>query len=165
MTDAAKLGRPTVLTEDVQLAFFERLAEGESVRSICRDPEMPGLSTIFRALRSNEIFRQQYAHATEIRADAQFEEMFEIADDASNDWMEKNVGEDKQAVWELNGEHIQRSKLRIDTRKWALARMNPRKYGERVDLNHGGQPENPLSVTVIERRIVNKPQPDNGTEE
>jgi hypothetical protein len=68
----------------------------------------------------------------------------DIADNATNDWMEKQ-GKDGTELYQLNGEHIQRSKLRIETRLKLLAKWNPRKWGEKVDLNHGVQPENPLA--------------------
>ena len=64
-----------------------------------------------------------------------FEEMFEIADDTALD-----EDGDEKAI----SERIQRSKLRVDTRKWALARMNPRKFGERVTREITGPGGGPL---------------------
>lgn len=61
-----------------------------------------------------------------------FEDMFDIADDGTNDWVKRD-GADV-----LNSEHVQRSRLRIDTRKWALARMSPRKYGDKIGVEHSG---------------------------
>ena len=82
-------------------------------------------------------FFGQYAQAREIQADHYFEEMFEIADDGSNDWMERRRrGGTSELV--LNDEHVQRSRLRVDTRKWALARMSPKKYGDRMEHEHHG---------------------------
>ena len=129
-----KLGRPEACTPEI---IIYRVMEGESLRSISFDPDMPSRSTIHKALSEDDAFSDKYARACEIRADLIFDEMFEIADDGSNDWMEITVGEHTKEV--VNHEHVSRSKLRIDTRKWALARMSPRKYGEKLDLNHGGQ--------------------------
>lgn len=140
------------MTPEVIAAILTRVAEGESVRSIARDPEMPAMSTIFKYLAQDTAFAEQYARACEMRADAKFEEMFEIADDGSNDWMEKSYGENSPPGWQLNGEHVQRSRLRVDTLKWALARMNPKKYGDKLDLNHGGTVG--LNVSKIESVIV-----------
>ena len=68
--------------------------------------------------------------AREMQADYIFEEILEIADDGRNDWMERQQ-EDGGAVMVLNKEHVNRSRLRIDARKWVLARMNAKQYGER----------------------------------
>jgi hypothetical protein len=71
-----------------------------------------------------------YRAAREAQADYIFEEVLEIADDGRNDWMERQR-EDGGTVMVLNKEHVNRSRLRIDARKWVLARMNAKKYGER----------------------------------
>lgn len=81
-------------------------------------------------------FSVQYAQAREAQADHYFDEMFEIADDGSNDWRERNRR--GETVLEENHEVVNRSRLRVDTRKWALARMSPKKYGERTEIDHSG---------------------------
>lgn len=73
-----------------------------------------------------------------------FEEILDIADDASNDWMERQS--EKSAGWELNGDHVQRSRLRIDARKWMLGKMQPKKYGDKLELEHAGKIE--LTPTI-----------------
>lgn len=112
---------------------LSRIAEGESLRSICADEGTPSKSTFLKWVSEDPELSDQYARAMEQRADSLFDEMFSIADDATNDWMERE-GEDDEA-YRLNGEHVQRSRLRIDTRKWALARMNPKKYGDKQEIN------------------------------
>lgn len=113
---------------------------------------MPGMTHVFKTLAEDEEFAKQYARACEMRADAQFEEMFEIADDAANDWMERNDGEN--VSWQVNGEHIQRSRLRIDTRKWALARMNPKKYGDKVQAEVTGKDGAPIEVIRLVAPVI-----------
>lgn len=125
-----RVGRPTVMTDEVKQEILTRLAKGESLRAVCRDPNMPDVSSVILHLNQNEKFSLQYARACQARADAIFEEMFEIADNGSNDWMADGENEG----YRLNGEHINRSRLRVDVRKWALARMAPKKYGDRVAL-------------------------------
>lgn len=142
----------SVIDDNKRAAILTRIVEGESVRSIARDPEMPAMSTIFKELAENAAFSEQYARACEMRADAMFEEMFEIADDGQNDWMVVNGQGEDNSGWRVNGEHVQRSRLRVDTRKWALARMNPKKYGEKLDLNHGGGVD--LRVTALDVNII-----------
>jgi hypothetical protein len=116
---------------------------GQSLREVCRRDDMPARSTVQSWLAKHEEFSDQYARACQIRQEELFDEIFEIADDGSNDWMDRQVGD--QTVEVVNQEAIQRSKLRIDTRKWALSKMNPKKYGEKLDLNHEGG----ISVNII----------------
>ena len=91
---------------------------------------MPAASTVFKWLVDNRAFSEQYARAREAQADSLFDEMLEIADDARNDWMERRGEED--AGWVANGEHIQRSRLRLDARKWMAGKLRPKKYGEKI---------------------------------
>lgn len=136
----------TKYTSEQADVICERLAMGESMRSICRDESMPAMSTVFKWLRENEEFSQQYARAKEESADALFEDLLEIADDGSNDWMERNGADGSNGGWVVNGEHIQRSRLRIDARKWAMSKLKPKKYGEKLQV--GGDTENPLTLLV-----------------
>lgn len=136
-------GRPSKFTQALAAEICGRISEGQSLRAICRDEKMPAASTVFLWLSQNEAFSEQYARARDAQADALFDEILEIADDARNDWMARN-GEDA-AGWAVNGEHIQRSRLRVDSRKWMAARLAPKKYGERVDLNHSGD----VGVTTV----------------
>ena len=100
---------------------------------------MPAARTVLRWIRENPDLQRAYATATEVRADMIFDELVEIADDARNDWMDK-VGRDGESLGRvLDAENIRRSALRIEARKWVLARMAPKKYGDRVDVNHGVQ--------------------------
>lgn len=107
------------------------------MRSICRDPDMPALSSVFLWLTKHPVFSEQYAKASEERAEAMFEEMFEIADDGTNDWMERQ-NKDGSTDVAYNAEHVQRSRLRVDTRKWALSKMLPKKYGDKMEVEHSG---------------------------
>ena len=83
-----KTGRPSLYTEALAAKICQRLAEGETLRSVCRDEAMPSKTTLLRWLADerNVDFRDQYAHAREMQADALFDEALEIADDASGDW-------------------------------------------------------------------------------
>lgn len=135
------MGRPTTFSPEVADAICERLANAESLRSICCDPEMPGQTTVFRWLAdpAHDEFRQQYARAREAQADALFDEVLDIADDGTNDWMErKNADGEAGLGWQENGEAIRRSQLRIDARKWMAGKLRPKKYGDKldVDVNH-----------------------------
>lgn len=128
------MGRPSSFTDEIADAICDRLAEGESLRKICLSEDMPSKATVFRWLGQNEIFRDQYARAREAQADTMADEILDIADDGSNDFM----GEDGK----YNGDAVQRSKLRVDARKWLAAKMLPKKYGDRQLI--GSDPDNPL---------------------
>jgi len=125
--------------ESIFKTIIQRIELGESLRAILKDNGMPSRPLFFQWLKEDEIKINQYARATEIRADLEFDYMLEIADDSTNDYMTKVIQGEKVEV--LNTENLQRSRLRIDTRKWILARMNPKKYGEKLDqnINHSGE--------------------------
>lgn len=138
-------GRKSTFTQEVADIICDRLVEGESLRSICSDEDMPNKSTVFRWLQANEAFRDQYARAKEAQAEALIDEIFDIADDARNDWMEK-VNQDGEVSVALNRESVQRSKLRVDARMWAASKMLPKKYGDKLGLTDGEG--GPLQVVI-----------------
>lgn len=113
--EKGKAGRPSDYMPEVADDICALLASGESLVKVCKRPGMPDKSTVFRWIAAHDDFRDKYAKATEARADAIFEEMFDIADDVIPDSAE-----------------VAKARLRVDTRKWALARMNPRKYGDKI---------------------------------
>lgn len=142
-------GRPSTFTKELGDEIVARISKGEPLRQICRDDHMPHWTTFYYWMEGDKEFSLRIAHARELGEEAIAQECLDIADDAQNDWMEKH-GRDGNEFYQLNGEHVQRSKLRIETRLKLLAKWNPRKWGEKVDLNHGVQPDNPL-MTVIQR--------------
>lgn len=129
------MGDPVPYSEDVADRICDALADARSLRSICCDPDMPSQSTVFRWLADERYaaFRERYARAREAQADALFDEMLDIADDGTNDWMERKR-EDGTTDEVLNHEHVQRSKLRIEARKWMASKLRPKVYGDKLDL-------------------------------
>ena len=119
--------------------ILERIANEESLRTILnkdRDKNiLPSRALFHNWLINDTELIDQYARAAELRADNIFDEILEIADDGSNDFMEKQ-GKDGEVFEVFNAEHVQRSRLRIDARKWMLGKMNPKKYGDRVGIDH-----------------------------
>lgn len=146
-------GRPTDYSQAMASMICERLADGESLRSICRDETMPAKSSVFLWLTQHKAFSDQYALARQAQADALFDDILEIADDARNDWMEINGDDD--AGWRANGEHLQRSRLRVDARKWMAGKLKPKVYGDKVQL--GGDADNPVHVLTEVRRVIVRP--------
>jgi hypothetical protein len=108
------------------------MASGESLREVCRTEGLPSESTVREwALRDQDGFAAKYKTARELQAEAWADEMIEIADDGTNDWMERQSasGVIEQVI---NHDHIARSRLRVDTRKWIMAKLKPGTYGDKV---------------------------------
>ena len=145
----AQRGRPSKFTEDIADEIVKRLSVGETLRSICRDEHMPGWQSIYNWISANEDFSGRIARARELGEDAIAQECMDIADNASNDWMSRLDKEKAGSGWLLNGDHVQRSKLRIDTRLKLLAKWNPKKYGDKVQQEHSGPEGGALVFNVI----------------
>jgi hypothetical protein len=106
---------------------------------------MPPESTVRRwALDDAEGFAARYAHARDLGLDAMSDELLEIADDGTNDYMDTEDGP------KLDGEHVQRSRLRVDTRKWYLSKLAPKRYGDKLELEHKGQVD--IAATILNAR-------------
>jgi len=135
----------TKYTPERGAAICARLMEGDSLRRICKARDMPAMSTVFKWLSENEDFSKQYARAREIQAHIEFEEILEIADDANQDFKLKTDKEGKVVGIEFCETHLQRAKLKIDTRKWRIARMAPKKYGDKLDLTTD---DGPIQVII-----------------
>lgn len=128
------------IIEDV----IEGVSNGTPLREICRREGFPNYSVVYDWMKEDESFAQRFARAREDGHDAIADECLSIADTASNDWME--VNDPDNPGYRLNGEHVQRSKLRIETRLKLLAKWNPRKYGDKLEL--AGDKDAPLTVVV-----------------
>lgn len=147
-------GRPTSYTKEIGTKICARIAEGESVRAIVKDDKMPSSSTIFRWLLDDtkQEFWEQYEKARNVQCELMFEELLEIADDGTNDWMDK-FGKDGEVTGkQLDSEHVQRSRLRLDTRKWFLSKVLPKKFGDKLDMTSGGEKIKPVLVKFIDEQ-------------
>lgn len=131
------MGRPSLYTAEVVEAICERLSEGEPLAQICRDEDMPAARTVRDWIAERPDVSAAIARAREDGEDRIAADCLEIADDGSRDY---KPNEDGREV--VDHDHIQRAKLRIDTRLKLLAKWNPKKYGERTTV--AGDPEAPL---------------------
>lgn len=114
---------------------------------------MPGETTVRTWAREDvQGFSAQYAKARDLGLDAMAEEALEIADDGRNDVM---VDEEGNAI--VNHDVIQRSRLRVDTRKWYLSKIAPKRYGDRQQHEVSGPDGGPIETTAK----VNVYIPDN----
>lgn len=112
---------------------------------------MPDKSTVFLWLGKHPEFVDQYARAKEESADTHADDILEISDDGSNDWMERHAKD--SPGWVVNGEHIQRSRLRVEARKWIASKLKPKKYGDKVAIG-GASDLPPVQVQEIVIRAV-----------
>lgn len=142
--DKAKVGRPTTFSQATADLICERLAKPESLRSICEDEIMPGKTTVLRWLRERDEFRAQYARAREDQADAFADDILDISDDGRRDYAKDKDGNDV-----VDHDHINRAKLRVETRKWLMAKMAPKKYGDRLQL--ANDPDDPIGSMTDEQ--------------
>ena len=143
------MGRPTIYSIKLVNEICERIAHGESLKSLCALPEFPAMSTVFEWLANPDYadFAEKYTRAREAFADGLVDDLLPIADDGSNDWMEKNFA--GQTSWVENGEATRRSVLRVDARKWIASKLQPKKYGDKLDLNHSGNVNHGLTAELI----------------
>lgn len=119
-------GRPTLLTPELAELICDEIANGKTLPQICQAEAMPGERTIRRWARDDEAFRQAYAHAREEQMHTWADEIITISDDSTRD-----VSEDGR----VNHDHISRSKLRIDTRKFLMAKIAPKTFGDKLDVD------------------------------
>jgi len=156
-------GRPTIYTPELADLICERLACGESMRSVCRDDSMPAMSSVFKWLRENSHFSEQYAKAKEESADALVEDMLDIADNQVSQPVlleGQPVVINGEVVKSIDGPSVQHAKLRVDTRKWAASKLKPKKYGEKIQQDHNINGLEALFSQITESR---KPPSERGT--
>ena len=101
-----------------------------------RNPHFPSKDVIRKWRFRLPTFANMYTQAKQLQAELFAEECSDISDDGRNDWMVNLTEEEQGMGWKLNGEHVQRSRLRIDTRKWIACKLAPRVYGERQVVDH-----------------------------
>lgn len=155
-------GRPSTFTAELATEICRKLSEGQTLREVCRHESLPSESTVRGwALDDREGFSAQYTRAREIGYLAMADELLEVADDGRNDWIERQ-DEDSKASFVLNGEHVQRSRLRVDTRKWMLSKALPKIFGDRVTQEHTSDPANPVQVIQRIERVIVRPPDRNG---
>lgn len=129
-------GRPSIYSEKLADRICEELASGRSLLQICKDESFPHESTVRAwALDNRQGFYTKYARARDIGIEVMADELVEIAD--TKDVMGRY-------------DNVERSKLRVDTRKWLLSKIVPKKYGDKTTTAITDGEGGPLKV-VFER--------------
>jgi len=127
-------GKPTVLTAELADTICERLADKESLRTICQDPDMPCKATVFRWLHADAGFKDRYERAREAQADSHVDDIIDIADDPALDANEKRI--------------------RIDARKWVAGKQRPKKYGDKIAHVGGGPDDTPIQYANLSEEEI-----------
>jgi hypothetical protein len=110
----------------------KEIADGKSLRAICAADDMPSVETVRVWLIDDGEFSVQYARAREEQADYYADEIIDIADAAKD----ANL-----------------ARLQIDARKWKASKLQPKKYGDKIDLNHSGAIEH-LTDEQLESKLA-----------
>ena len=136
-------------SREVADAILAKMSEGMTVKEICREAGMPPPST-FRMWLIDDVdgIAARYARARECQMAHWADEVLEASDDGTNDWVmrENKRGELERVV---DREHIQRSALRVDARKWLLAKLHP-EYMDKIRAEHTGANGGPIQTQVVE---------------
>jgi hypothetical protein len=144
-------------SEELVERLMTEIINGRSVHNICTTEDWaPNEDTFYTWLRERDDFSEMYARARGARADRMAAEMLEIADDTEGDLVTVTT---KGGETYMRGDSakVSRAALRVDTRKWLMARMSPRNYGDRVAHEHGDRNGNPLRGEVIVVRSTADP--------
>lgn len=126
------MGRPTKFTKELADEICQEIASGKSLKRVCEAEKFPTRATIHNWLldATKPEFFDNYSQAVNIRAELMFDELEEVAESS----IEAIVGDDKS-----DGARVQARKLLVDTRKWYLSKVMPKKYGDKLDLTSDGE--------------------------
>ena len=127
--------------------IIKQVSEGKSLRQVLRQKDIPSSRTFFKWLKEDELKVKQYARGCELRADLMFDQILTIADATEDD-----VIMDENGKLITNHNIIQRDRLRVDARKWALSKMLPKKYGDKQSIEMDIKDEKPFKFEIIDGR-------------
>jgi len=146
------MGRPSKYSEELIDEICSRITEAESLTSICQSDHMPSIAVLFTWLKEKPEFQDKYARAKEIQADFLFERMRDVAETQELGIMTKISDRGTETT---EADMIAHRKLKIETYKWQIGKMRPKKYGDKQQVEHTGD------VTHRNIEIVTKDEIDN----
>lgn len=138
---AKKGGRPSIYTKELGQNICALMAQGYVLTQIEDLPGMPHRSTIAEWAVRNEEFGAMYARARELLYDWHADNLFKVESDPSLYALKDDFGKTDRVP-------LDAKKLYCDNVKWALARILPKKYGEKTSTELTGSDGQPLSVSV-----------------
>jgi hypothetical protein len=118
------------------------MALGETVAAIARDPKMPDFATIYAWRQTNAEFAAWFHRAREIQSHALADSALAIADDKSGDILYRQNGDPVP-----NNAAVQRSRLRVDSRRWLAGKLNPAAYADK-QIHTGPDGLGPVEVQI-----------------
>lgn len=108
--------------------IIEAVTGGEPVRKAMAALNV-NPNTFYRHLAADEEADKRYARAKYAAVEAMADELLDIADASEGDAI---IDEDGRRV--IDNEAVQRARLRVDTRKWLLSKLVPKKYGDKQEV-------------------------------
>lgn len=156
-----KMGRPTIYTPEIGTEIELRLAHGQTLIRISKEMQIDRTTIHLWASDPKHDFFDKYARGRNYQADTYADEIIEIADDAKFDWVERQT-KSGEVMTVADFEHIQRSRLRVDARKWIAAKLAPRKYSEKIRTEDETPPENKVP-TVFKVKWADEEDVDVGS--
>lgn len=142
------LGRPKTYSPELGAKICERIANGDSLRSICKEEGFPSKSTVLKWIfkDQNKEFSDQYDKAREIQAQLLADEIVEIADTPKLGIIQKLDA--SGAIIETKQEDmLGHRRLQVDSRKWYLSKVLPKIYGDKME--HSGPGGGPFVLEVV----------------
>lgn len=124
-------GRPSTYSDEIADQICDEIIRGASLYRLCERDGFPGERTVYQWLDKNPEFAQKYMRARELQQDREADKIVDIADAA---------------------EDANLARLQIDARKWRASKLAPKKYGDRLDLNHSGAIET-ISDAQLDTRL------------
>ena len=121
--------RQSKRTPEVEERIIEGLTDGVPFRVLCRQDDIPSWRTVYDWINADPSFASRVAYARDLGFEAIAEDILDIADDTP-------------AI----SDHVQRSKMRIDTRLKLLACWSPKRYGNKQDVSIGNKEGETLKV-------------------
>ncbi len=145
------MARKSTFDPKIADRICERIGTGETLRAICREDGNPSYVTFYTWIKENPELAERFADARARGFDAIAAECLEIADDATNDFMDRKDADGEVVGQQLNAEHVQRSKLRIETRLKLLAKWDPKRYGEKIETQITGKDGGPVVMRMTSK--------------
>jgi len=139
-------GRPSDYTPDLAERICSAIMTStKGLRTICEENEgFPHVDTIIRWIHRRPEFYESYARAREIQQELRADEILEISDDGKND-----TYLDENGKLCTNHDVINRSRLRVESRKWLMSKLAAKKFGDTQLLKHAGSDGGPMTVNLV----------------
>lgn len=140
-------GRPTKYSEELADKICDLISNSNRGLAFHCENLNIAPSSVFKWLAEHKEFSDKYARARETQAEYLADEILEIADDGSKDT--KTIKKGNEFVEVENTEWTNRSKLRVDARKWVASKLKPKKYGDKLDMTTDGEKINNVKVEIV----------------